>query len=66
MPGQRIFDQKSEKIDRFALILKGKVGIFYPDQTQVKNCMKTPNRTVVCAETEIEITKKRRERQNVE
>jgi hypothetical protein len=31
LPGQRIFDQKSEKIDRFALILRGKVGIYYPD-----------------------------------
>lgn len=34
-PGQRIFGQ-SEKMDTFCLILKGKVGIFYPEAAQVK------------------------------
>lgn len=49
----------TEKIDRFALILKGKIGIFYPDRDAIKTANKTPGRVVLCAETDIENKKKK-------
>ena len=40
VPGQRVFGQ-SDKIDFFAVILKGKVGIYYPDHLKVKLAQQT-------------------------
>ena len=58
MPGQRIYGA-SEKIDKFALVLKGKVSIWYPDKEMLKAANKTPGRICVCAETEIEAKRRR-------
>ncbi len=34
-PGQRIYD-KGDKIDKFVVILTGKIGIYYLEQSKLK------------------------------
>jgi len=47
--GQRFFSS-NDKIDSFVLIIKGKVGVFYPDPTLVKEAAQFFGRLVICTE----------------
>jgi len=60
MPGQRVFGY-SEKIDSYVLILKGKIGIFYPETAAIKIASCYYNRIVCCSEVE---AKRRIQNQN--
>lgn len=45
--GSRFFVD-SDRIDSFNLILKGKVGIFYPDNAKIKQLEEFPGRVQLC------------------
>lgn len=45
-PGERIYQPKNDKLDSFNIILKGKVGIFYPEISKLKKLLEDPTRVV--------------------
>ena len=56
--GQRVY-VNTDKIDSFNLILKGRMGIYYPDLNKIKICSNPITRIMYLNEAE---AKKRRER----
>ena len=45
MPGDRVYTN-FDKLDSFNIILKGKIGVFFVEQTKMKALQATPGRVV--------------------
>lgn len=50
-PGHRFY-QQTDSINKFYIILKGTIGIFYPDTGAIKDCSLFYNRLKCCNEAE--------------
>jgi hypothetical protein len=50
-PGFRFFES-TDKLDSFVLVLRGKIGIFYPE-IQLKEAVKHDHRVVCCNEADV-------------
>lgn len=59
-PGQRVYD-KGDKIDKFVLILSGKIGIYYLELAKLKQAAKIPGRVVLCCQQDIKKRKQARD-----
>lgn len=58
--GERIY-QSLDKLDTFNVIIKGKVGIFYPDLAKIKQIQdQNPTRIVCITESEANIRRIKR------
>lgn len=50
--GHRIYD-KGDKIDKFVIILSGKIAIYYLELVRLKQAAKVPGKLVLCCEKDI-------------